>query len=331
MSNTITDNPLLNQLLDVKENNKNVKPGIDVSELVKAKHGADQSSRNVNSDDVSYKPSAQSAVAAARMEQFERAYQYSETMSLQLTTKEGDTVSVDFRQLYAQYQSYKETQAGDQGPQGVRYFESKEALEMTAFEEKFAFSVEGDLNEDELKAVFDVFEQVDALSNQFFDGNIEKALQQAMELEIDYGQLSSMKLNLTQTETVATRYQQAALAEYNEVQQQAVEPEDVAEEYGVDMNDLPPYLQTWQDAISRLNEQFENAQSIFNELMGDVTAQRFAEQDSQQGWLARVKEFHEQLAEMAKMDKLESPVVAATEDSIEAMPNATSSNTEQVV
>ncbi|MEA1989713.1 MAG: hypothetical protein U9N57_10990 [Pseudomonadota bacterium] len=329
MSNTITDNPFLSQLFDVKESNKNAKPGLDVSELAKAKHDADQFSRNVNSDDVSYKPSAKTAVA--RMEQFERAYQYSETMSLQLTTKEGDTVSVDFRQLYAQYQSYKETQAGEQGPQGVRYFESKEALEMTAFEEQFAFSVEGDLNEDELKAVFDVFEQVDALSNQFFDGNIEKALQQAMELEIDYGQLSSMKLNLTQTESVATRYQQAALAEYNDVQQQVAEPEDVAEEYGVDMNDLPPYLQSWQETITRLNEQFENAQSKFNELMGDVTAQRFPEQDSQQVWLERVKVFHEHLAEMAQMDKLESPVVSATEDSIEAMPNATSQNTEQVV
>jgi len=61
--------------------------------------------------------------------------------------------------------------------------------------------------------------------------------------------------------------------------------------------------------------------------MGDVTAQRFPEQDSQQGWLARVKEFHEQLAEMAQMDKLESPVVAATEDAIEAMPNAALPNT----
>jgi len=328
MSNAIVDNPFVSQLFDVKERNPNTKPGLEISELAKAKAHADQLAKQANSADALFEPSQQSIVAAARMEQAERAYQYSEIMNLQLTTKEGDKVSVDFRQLYAEYQSYKEMQSEEKGPEGVRYFESKEALEMTRFEERFAFSVEGDLNEDELKAVFDVFEQVDDLSNQFFDGNIEKALQQAMELDIDFGQLSSFKLDLTQTETIATRYQQAALAEYDNVQQQSAVTDDQEslEEYGVDISDLPPYLQNWQEALNRLEEQFADAQQFLDEIVSGVTSQRFPEQDSQQGWLERVSEFHEKLAEMAQMNSKESPEVAATENSVEALPEANNPN-----
>lgn len=311
MANTITDNPFVKQLFDTKEQNPNNKPGLDISELAKAKNQAD----------VTFEPT----MAAARMAHVERAYQYSETMSLQLTTREGDTVSVDFRQLYAQYQSYKETQIAEQDPQGVRYFESKEAMEMTQFEERFAFSVEGDLNEDELQAVFDVFEKVDSLANQFFEGNIEKALEQAMELDINMEQLSGMKLNLTQTETLASSYQQAAVAQYSDVQQ-AGENEESAEEYGVTMADLPPYLQSWQEALDSLEERFVKSQEFLNEFMGDVTAQRFPDQDSRLGWLDRVEKFHEQLAEMAKLNSPESAEVNAAEDSDEALPEAQPAN-----
>ncbi|HHT00026.1 MAG TPA: hypothetical protein ENK73_04125 [Thiomicrospira sp.] len=323
MSNTIQDNPFLSQLFDVKEQNKNSKPGLQISELAQAKHDADQFAKQAKSADVSYAPSKQGAMAAARIEQVERAYQYSETMSMQLTTKEGDQVTVDFRQLYAQYQSYSEAQAGEQGPQGVRYFESKEALEMTQFEEQFGFAVQGDLNEDELKAIFDVFEQVDSLANQFFDGNIEKALQQAEELNIDFGQLDSFKLELTQTESLATSYQQAAVAQYNDVQQQSSEHEQ-PEQNGADVSELPPYLQQWQDAIERLDEQFKNAQEVLNGFMGEVTAQRFPEQDSPNGWLERVRVFHEQLIEMAKSDSRAAPEENSPDGSIELMPESES-------
>jgi len=244
-------------------------------------------------------PSEQGKMAVARMTQFESAYQYSESMSLQLTTREGDTVSIDFRQLYAEYQSYRNEQSSQSGPSGVRYFESKEAMESTAFEEQFAFSVNGDLNEEELKAIFDVFEQVDKLANSFFDGDVEKALTQAMALEIDFGQLQSFQLNLTQTETKAVSYQQAAVAEYDTVQESE-------NNYGVNMSDLPPYLAQWQMAIEKLDMQFSSAQNMFDEMMGDVVAQRFPDQDSRTGWLARGQEFHGRLAEYASQQKVDN-------------------------
>lgn len=266
----------------------------DLSQLLKAKNQADQLAKGM---DLNHPKQSSSQVSAAAIERYQSSYQYSQTMSMQIETREGDKVTVDFRQLYAQYQEFNRQQMAEEGPKGVRYFESREALEATAFEERFAFSVEGDLNEDELKAIFDVFEQVDRLANEFFNGDIEKAFQQAVELEIDFGQLKSFNLDLNRSETRATSYQQSAVAQYQDVQKQGAEK---AEEYGVDVGDLPPYLQSWQAAIEKLDEQFANAQAMFDEMMAGTLTQRFPEQDSFEGWLDRVKSFHQNLFDLAQ-------------------------------
>lgn len=291
--------------------------------LLKSKLQADQlaHSEPKRADRNSVATSEQGRLMASKM-QFERAYQYSETMSLQLTTKEGDNVTLDFRQMYAEYQSYKQEQHGEQGANGVRHFESREAMEMTAFEERFAFSVEGDLNEEELAAIFDVFEQVDRLANDFFGGNLEDALQKAMALNIDYGQLESMSLNLTQTSVEVVRYQQEAMSQYQQVQNR--DGEDNQTSNG-SVADLPPYLQQWQSVIERLDEQFEQAQTVMNQLMAGVLEERFAQKEkpesseqvqqvqAQGGWLERVKSFHEQLQEMAASAANKATDTASTE------------------
>ena len=301
MDNTISQNPMLAKMLlnpDGKAGEAN-KGGL--SELVRADQALKNAQNTPNQQNDQFSASEKGRITAARMEQFESAYQYSETMSMQLTTKEGDKVTLDFRQLYAEYQSYSQSRTEEKGPSGVRYFESKESMEATAFEEQFAFSVTGDLNEDELKAVFDVFEQVDELATNFFGGNIEQALEKAIDLKVDFGQLQSVQVNLTQTEAIATRYQQAAMSEYSEVKDQT--EGETPEEYGVSMADLPPYLQRWQAAIEKLDAQFEQPEKAMDELTADVAAQRFPDQDTRPSWFERVQAFHARLAEYAAEQK----------------------------
>lgn len=264
----------------------------DLTGLLQAKQKADQLSHAAK------QPTKTDAlnnaqISSAAMQRYQAAYQYSETMSLQIETREGDKVTLDFRQLYAQYQEFNRQQVTEQGPKGVRQFESREMMEMTAFEERFAFSVEGDLNEDELRAIYEVFEQVDELAKNFYNGDIEKAFQQAVDLKVDFGQLKSVNLDLTRSETRAVSYQQGALAQYRDVQK----GDDSAEKYGVEMSDLPPYLQAWQSAIEKLDEQFANAQSMFDQMMAGSLAQRFPEQDNREGWFERVQKFHQDLAD----------------------------------
>lgn len=291
--------------------------------------GANSNAANKGYEDVSYSPSSRGIETLQAMQRLEHQYQYSETMNLQLTTKEGDKVSVDFRQLYAEYQSYSEfkgaQQGSQQGPSGVTYFSSKEMLEATAFETHLGFSVEGDLNDEELNAIFDVFEKVDELANSFFGGDIEKAFQQAIDLQVDFTQIGSLSLNLTQTEMRAVQYQQGAMAEYAKAQQEALN--DESDEAEGNVADLPEYLQKWQAAIERLDEFFDNATDVVDEMVGETAAQRFPEQDSRSGWIERVREFHEKL--QAALSESSSNVAEEVEDEAEALTelnNATAEN-----
>ena len=332
MDNTV--NPAMSRLWDTTNTSANDKKS-DLSALLQAKQQADmQAAAPKSSSKDGVETSEQGRVMASRMQQVEHAYQYSETMSLQLTTQEGDEVTLDFRQMYAEYQSYKEQQQGEVGPQGVRYFESREAMEMTAFEEQFAFSVEGDLNEAELAAVFDVFEQVDALANEFFEGDLEVALQKAMDLNIDYGQLQNMSLNLTQSTTEVTRYKQEAMAQYQQVQNDIEEAAQATQEGDANVADLPPYLQQWQSAIARLDEQFQEAQAMMDKLMSGVMEDRFpqsSESEERGGWFERVQAFHQQLADMAKANKepAENETVAENSDAVEEAVEAGAEQAQQ--
>ena len=243
-------------------------------------------------DEVSFEPSARVA-EAYRSLSVSQHYQYSETMTLNLTTQEGDKVSIDYRQLYAHYQSRSEFDSVQTSPEGVRFFSSTEALESTQFEEHICFSVQGHLNEQELQAIYDVFAKVDDLANHFYSGDIEKA----MELDVDMSQIGSLSVNMTQTEFKAMQYQQAAMAECARTQRETAAEEGEQDEHLAQVSELPDYLQKWQAAIERLDVFFEQAEKMVTELTAGFTAQKFPEQDSPHGWFERVSALHEKLAE----------------------------------
>lgn len=242
-----------------------------------------------------FTPSAQ-AVKAASVEQKQSAYSYSQTMKLNLTTQEGDTVSVDFRQLYAAYQSYEKQQSAEQGPSGTKYFESTSQLESSKFQERFGFSVNGNLNKDELKAISSLFKQVDQLANHFYQGNIEKAFQKAANMKIDFGQLKNVDLNLQKTETQAVSYQKAAT--YQQVEQATTQPQ--AKEASV--NALPPYLHRIQNVIDDIDKQFKNARNVTESVLAAVVATHFPKEGDQSAWLERINKLHNLLVKGVPLD-----------------------------
>ncbi|WP_019895785.1 hypothetical protein [Hydrogenovibrio halophilus] len=265
-----------------------------------------------------FSPSAQGLQAMAKSSSFEQSLSYSHTMTLNLQTREGDSVQVDFRQLYAQYQSYQANQSAESGPQGARLFESREAMEATAFEERFGFSVQGDLNDDELDAIFDVFERVGKLADEFFNGDVEKAFEQAQSLEIDFGQLKSMDLNLEKTQTMAQRYQQT------QAYQQGEAPKANEKGEASDVGKLPEYLQEWQGVIERMDEHFAQARESVDKMMASIMGQReeVATEEGEDGaskaspanWLERVQGFHDRLAEAFGLRDLMRPQADAQTD-----------------
>lgn len=71
------------------------------------------------------------------------------------------------------------------------------------------FSVEGELDEDEMRALTDLLGQVAEISEQFFAGDLEAAFQLASELAFDQSEISSFDIrwNMSRTEVAETSAQ----------------------------------------------------------------------------------------------------------------------------
>ena len=67
-------------------------------------------------------------------------------------------------------------------------------------ENSFTFSVKGELDEDELKAIGKLVADANELAEEFFNGDIETAFNQALKLGFDEQELSSFALQLTKVE-----------------------------------------------------------------------------------------------------------------------------------
>ena len=67
----------------------------------------------------------------------------------------------------------------------------------------FSFSVNGELGADELKAIGQLVSDTNELAEEFFNGDIETAFNQALELGFDEQELSSFALQLTKVENTS--------------------------------------------------------------------------------------------------------------------------------
>jgi hypothetical protein len=70
-------------------------------------------------------------------------------------------------------------------------------------ENTFSFSVKGEIDENELKAIGQLIADANELADRFFSGDIETAFNQALELGFDEQELSSFALQLTKVENTA--------------------------------------------------------------------------------------------------------------------------------
>ncbi|MCG5514129.1 DUF5610 domain-containing protein [Ectothiorhodospira shaposhnikovii] len=137
-------------------------------------------------------------------------YSRAESLELTLTTREGDKVTI-------QFQSATDIQArggmrGD-GNQSMQWLDVSRAEQSG-----YRFSVQGDLNAQELEAIENLVRDVSNLANEFFNGDVQKAFEMVPDLRFDGSQLASMDLSMTRVEqySAAARYQQTQQIEEGE-------------------------------------------------------------------------------------------------------------------
>ncbi len=117
-------------------------------------------------------------------------YEYAEArdFKFELTTREGDKVSIRASS------SVGVSVAAAQDKNGVSVNASKSSAS------NFELSIEGDLNEQELNAINELLRRVDKLAGQFYAGNLGDVFDRAVALGYDDKQIASYALNLSQVQ-----------------------------------------------------------------------------------------------------------------------------------
>ena len=124
-------------------------------------------------------------------------YRRTERAGLYIVTKEGDVVRLRIK--VSDSLSAVASDGTDDGSQVAQ-------LTVDASSSvKISFHVDGDLNADELDAIRGVVEQVGALADKFFAGDVPAAFAAAQDLNIDGSQLAKVGLRLSVRESVTYR------------------------------------------------------------------------------------------------------------------------------
>ncbi|MDN4504309.1 DUF5610 domain-containing protein [Alteromonadaceae bacterium BrNp21-10] len=126
----------------------------------------------------------------------------------------------------------------------------------------FAFSVKGDLDEDELKAIGELVGDANRLADEFFRGDIESAYNQALELGYNDQELTGFAFQLTsfkQTEVIKT-YE--AVSHYNDKNEGRVDDSVSA------VKPVADYLEHMLDVVEKANERLEDGSAFDNLVNG---------------------------------------------------------------
>lgn len=166
-------------------------------------------------------PSRQTSISAAER------YSKSESFSMDVMTREGDKVSIRFNSEASQTASLGAY--ADDNSSALSF-----GLERSA-SSSYSFSVEGDLNEDELEALTTLIQDINLIAEDFYGGDVQDAFEQATELEMDKSQL--MNLNVTMTQSASY----SAVAAYEQVQQMDNPLGDGGRQLGQMMNNFDQF------------------------------------------------------------------------------------------
>lgn len=143
-------------------------------------------------------PAAKSSTLGYGNYEYGRAREF----SFELTTKEGDKVTI------------KATSSEGFALEAAKGRSGGSLNASQSSSESFSLNIEGELNEEELGAINDLLGRVNDLAGQFFEGNLDVAFEQAVNLGYDDEQIGSFSLNLAQAEIqqVTQAYQNAGPA-----------------------------------------------------------------------------------------------------------------------
>ncbi len=192
---------------------------------------------------------------------YDAQYRQDNNSTIFLQTKEGDIVNISFASIQAYQERLEQQSISTQNEDGQAQSLTQTELNQAYFQsEQFSFSVEGDLNEDELKSIGDLVSQVGKVSDSFYRGNVQAAYQQAQKLGFDEAQISHFAMNLSQQTQVSQSYTSVSSYQSNQTTQKAGLPESVKQPLNDYVKELTDMVEKQQQNLA---EQ-EDLQSVIN-------------------------------------------------------------------
>jgi hypothetical protein len=181
----------------------------------------------------------------------ERFVAQSQTFELDVTTREGDKLHIAVAQASASYSQSSVAAASNGSSSAAQVSSQSSSLQIGNFQ----ISVEGDLNDDERAALTKLFGQVQDLSDKFYAGDLNGAFDQALKLELDGSQLTSLSLHLSQTSV------RQATDAYSAVAEQGGQPASAVN------GSLIEYAKGLLEALRSSNEASDNARGTLEQLL----------------------------------------------------------------
>lgn len=211
-------------------------------------------------------PAAEVSIAS------EMSYRREDYSQIQMTTQEGDVVKLNLYALNASAQG----EAASMSENGLTYSRYESSSQSFAFD----FSVEGDLNDDELEAIQDMMESVAKVSDLFYDGDVAGALQKGFDMGFDASQLASFSMTLQTSQTMKSSQAVSAYGQ-NGGMRSIQEP-------------LGEYRQALEEAVKKTSELFDDYRQVVESTLSDIMAMREA-QAQKMADMQQVFEYQQQM------------------------------------
>lgn len=186
----------------------------------------------------------------------ERFAAQAQSFELDITTRDGDKLHIAVAQASASYSQSSVAAASDGSGSAVQVSSQSSSLQIAGLQ----ISVEGELDEEERAALSKLFGQVQELSDKFYAGDLNGAFDQALKLELDGSQLTSLSLHLTQTSI------RQATDAYSAVAEQGGQPASAVNGALID------YAKGLLEALRSSNEASDNARDTLEQLLHGTLA-----------------------------------------------------------
>ena len=177
----------------------------------------------------------ESAMTGVQQASMAHSFSRNENTRVEITTQDGDTVRIE---LYKQQDGQLLRQLS-QSEDRVSYSQLR-SLSASA---GISYQLQGELDEDEQKAIDKLLKDVAKASDSFFSGNVQQAFKKVAQLDFDSEEFSRFTVNFDYRET-----RQVAVSTYSQYQSQS----------GAQEQDDQSAIKDFSQFVKQLDRLFEN-------------------------------------------------------------------------